>query len=342
MKQFKNENLNTIIKTQKKHNLFNWVTPKATFWTKKLSLLLLELIAITFVVFTVVFLLIHQMPGQPKAINDILSSHNSEPSKELAIKAKQAYYHIDGSLFNQYLWSIRAFFDGTMGISWSSAAPVSLTFWGRLGTSMVIGFSSMIFSFAIGIPCGIYLARRETRFSDISASILSVISFSIPSFVFALLSVGINKELDLPFVFEYGNVFMIMLPAIIIAIPMGFGYTRYLRSSIRSEYKEQYVALARIKGVSESKILTKHILKPALFPIVNYLPFLVVGAFFGSITIETVFAIPGAGNMLINAALENDQPVILAITIVYTIFMVLSFFIRDLLITFIDPRIRGE
>ena len=197
-------------------------------------------------------------------------------------------------------------------------------------------------SLAIGIPIGIYLARRESRFSDAIATFLSIISFSIPSFVFALLAVGLNNIFGVIIVFQYGNLYMLLLPSLIISIPIGFGYSRYLRSSIREEYKEQYVSLARIKGVKESKILTSHILKPALFPIINYLPFLVVGAFFGSITIETVFAIPGTGNMLIAAAVEHDQPALLAITIFYTIFMVISFFVRDLLITFIDPRIKGE
>ena len=135
---------------------------------------------------------------------------------------------------------------------------------------------------------------------------------------------------------------MYIMPALIIAVPVGFGYSRYLRSSIRKEYGEQYVSLARIKGVSENKILWKHIFKPSLFPIVNYLPFVVIGALFGSITIESVFSIPGTGQMLISASLEHDQSSLLAITTIYTFFTVVSFFVRDLLIKFVDPRTRGE
>ncbi len=342
MKKFSNDNLNKVISMERKHNLFNWITPKAGFWMKKIAFLVFEVISISFVVFTLVFLLFNIIPGEPREISDFTGKGLTQEQYDAALNELYIKYHLDGGLFNQYIWALRGFFDGTMGISWSTQVPIIENFFGRLGISSLIGFTSILLSLGIGIPTGIYLARRETKFSDFVASILSVIAFSIPSFVFALVAVFINYSVGLPFVFDYGNVFMILLPALMIAIPAGFGYTRYLRTSIRAEYKEQYVSLARIKGLSENKILTRHILKPALFPIINYLPFLVVAAFFGSITIESVFSIPGTGNMLINAALEHDQPVMLAITVFYTIFMVLSFFVRDLLIAFVDPRIGGE
>lgn len=342
MKNFSNDNLNKVVKTQRKHNLLNWVTPTSSFWFKKIFKLLLELVAIVVVVYTLVFILFNIIPSEPKAITDARTSKNSPDAIAKMVEELQKRFHLNGNLFSQYIWSIRGFFDGTMGISWTSQAAISTTFWSRLAISVSIGFTAIAMSLAIGIPIGIYLARRESRFSDAIATFLSIISFSIPSFVFALLAVGLNNIFGVIIVFQYGNLYMLLLPSLIISIPIGFGYSRYLRSSIREEYKEQYVSLARIKGVKESKILTSHILKPALFPIINYLPFLVVGAFFGSITIETVFAIPGTGNMLIAAAVEHDQPALLAITIFYTIFMVISFFVRDLLITFIDPRIKGE
>ncbi len=341
--KFNNPTLNNVVRTQKKHNLFNWVSPTSAFWTKKILKLILELVLVTWAVFTLVFLLFNAIPGYPKAIVDLMGDKDSDPALiQAKIDELKRIFHIDGSLFNQYIWAIRSMFDGTLGISWTTQAPVSLTFWSRFGTSILIGSIAVVFSLLFGIPVGIYLARRENKVSDILASLISVVAFSIPSFVIALLIVGLNSILDLPIVFEYGNIFMIILPALIISIPVGFGYTRYLRSSIRAEYNEQYVSLARVKGVSESQILTKHILKPALYPVINYLPFIVVGALFGSITIESVFNIPGTGKMLIDSALEHDQSSLLAITTFYTLFTVFSFFVRDLLLTFVDPRIRGQ
>lgn len=342
MKEFNNSHLNNVIRTQRKNNSLNWVTPLTEFWFKRIVKLLIELVVIVFIVYSLVFLLFQIIPGQPKAITDALSTNKDPSLIDSQVAALKHKFHLDGNLMHKYIWSWRTLFDGTMGISWTTNAPISMTFWSRLGTSVTIGFISILMSLFIGIPTGIYLARRDNRFSDALSTLFSIIAFSIPSFVFALLSVAINAALGLPIVFDFGNIFMFLLPALMIAIPTGLGYTRYLRSSIREEYKEQYVSLARIKGVKERKILTSHILKPALFPIINYFPFLVVAAFFGSITIESVFAIPGTGNMLISAALEHDQPALLSITLFYTVFMVLSFFIRDILVTFVDPRIKGE
>ncbi len=341
MGKFKSEHLNSVVTAQRKHNLFNWYSTDARFWTKRIAKLIFELIFITWAVFTIVFILFNLIPSEPKAVTDALAKASADEQEALRASL-YAKFHIDGGIFNQYLWSIRVLFDGTMGLSWSTQIPISDVFWGRFAISATIGTIAVVLSLLIGIPVGIYLARRENRFSDFVASIISVISFSIPSFVIALLIVGINSAIGLPFVFEYGNLFMYLLAALVIAIPVGFGYTRYLRTSIRQEYGEQYVSLARVKGVSEDKILTKHILKPALFPVINYLPFIVVGALFGSITIESVFSIPGTGKMLIDAALEHDQSALLAITTVYTFFTVISFFVRDLLIAFVDPRIKGE
>ncbi len=345
--KFENENLNKIVASQRKNNIMNSVSPEVRFWTKRIFKLLLELILITWAVFTIVFLLMN-LPYilniqdlMPSGVAQKLAHANEE--EQAAVKAAAfATLHLDKGIIVQYFFSIKGIFDGTMGISWDSMNPVSWDLWGRLLVSSTIGFVSVVLSIIIGIPLGIFFARREGIISDAIASLISVIAFSIPSFVIALILVFVNSTLGLPFVFEYGNVFMYLLASIAIAIPVGFGYTRYLRTSIRQEYSEQYVSLARVKGVPEEKILRKHILKPALFPIINYFPFVVVGAFFGSITIESVFSIPGTGQMLVNSGLQGDQATVLAITTLYTFFTVISFFVRDLLITFVDPRIKGE
>lgn len=337
--KFYKEDLQILVQKQRKHNLFNWVSPNSEYWLKTILKLILEIFLITWVVFTLVFILFNLIPGEPKLITD--AKQKGDPQ---TIMALQDLFHIGPSygFFNRYFYALKQMFDGTLGISWTTGQIISDVFWQRLSISISIGALAIGFSALFGIPIGIFLARRETSFSDFIAAIVTLLAFSIPSFVIALLIVGINTAMGLPTVFEYGNIFMYLMPALIIAIPVGFGYSRYLRSSIRKEYSEQYVSLARIKGVSENKILWKHIFKPSLFPIVNYLPFVVIGALFGSITIESVFSIPGTGQMLINASLEHDQSSLLAITTIYTFFTVISFFVRDLLIKFVDPRTRGE
>ncbi len=345
--KFKNSHLNKVVSAEKKNNRTNSISPATKFWTKRILKLIFEIILITWVVYTLVFLLMNMpyMLGLQKPVPAGLSASLQGVTGESAAAITQQVQHdlhLDKSYINQYFFSLSGMFNGTMGISWDTLNPVSIELWGRMLVSATIGFISIILSMIIGVPMGIFLARREGMLSDFLSSIISVIAFSIPSFVIALLLVFINYSIGLPFVFEYTNVFVYLLASLAIAVPVGFGYTRYLRTSIRQEYSEQYVALARVKGVREEKILRTHILKPALFPIINYLPFVVVGAFFGSITIETVFSIPGSGQMLINAALAGNQATVLAITTLYTFFTVISFFIRDLLLTFVDPRVKGE
>ncbi len=345
--KFKNDKLNSIVSIEKKRNRTNFASPGTKFWTKRIFKLIFELILITWAVFTVVFLLMNlpYILGKQELMPSIVDEKLAHASADQQEALKAAYlhqFHLDQGIFVQYFYTIVGLFNGTMGISWDTAQTVSSVLWGRLAISATIGFIAVVLSIIIGIPIGIFLARRSGFLSDFMASIISVIAFSIPSFVVALLLVLLNSTIGLPFVFEYGNIYMFILASLAIAIPVGFGYTRYLRTSVRQEYQEQYVALARVKGVPEEKILRKHIMKPALFPIINYFPFVVVGAFFGSITIESVFAIPGTGKMLIDSSLNGDQPTVLAITVLYTFFTVISFFIRDLLLTFVDPRIKGE
>lgn len=345
--KFSQDNLNKIINKQRKNNLGNFVSLGFKFWAKRILRLILEIVLIVWVVYTLVFLLMN-LP-YIFGIDELMPSgvaaklaHASESEQQAIIDVQFQLLHLDRGLFYQYWHSIVDLFNGSMGTSWTTLQPVSNSFWSRLGISASIGFMAVILSILIGIPLGIFLARRQGFISDAVASLVSVVAFSIPSFVIALLLVLFNSTIGLPFVFEYGNIYMFLLAALAIAIPVGFGYTRYLRTSVRQEFSEQYVALARVKGVPENRILSKHVLKPSMFPIINYLPFVVVGAFFGSITIETVFAIPGTGQMLITAALSGDQPTVLAITTLYTLFTVISFFIRDILIAFVDPRIKGE
>ncbi len=346
--KFQHKNLNKVVATQRKNNRMNFFSANTRFLTKRLFKLFLEVVLITWAVYTVVFVLMN-LPYM-LGLQELIPSGVLEKAAKITDPVEKANFiaqqleilHLDKGFLNQYIFSVTSLFDGTMGTSWSDLQSVSSVLWGRLFISATIGFIAVGLSILIGLPVGIFLARRQGIISDFLASIISVIAFSVPSFVVALLMVFFNSTVGLPFVFEYGNLFMYVLASLAIAIPVGFGYTRYLRTSVRQEYSEQYVALARVKGVKEEKILKTHILKPALFPIINYLPFVVVGAFFGSITIESVFAIPGSGQMLINSALEGDQPTVLAITTLYTFFTVISFFVRDLLITFVDPRIKGE
>lgn len=313
------------------------VNPSVKSWGKSIFKLLIEMFLITFVVYTVIFFIVEAIPGEPKAITEVKDKVSPEVLERL-----RDLYNLNEPLGQRYLLSLGNIFNGTLGYSGSSFQEVSNIVFPKLLLSFQIGLISIGFSFLFGIPLGILFARRKSTTSDIFAALAAILAFSIPSFVLGLGVMGINYALNLPIIFEYDNAFMLLVPALVISIPVGMRYTRYLRGSVREEYQKQYVDLARVKGVSERRILWKHIIKPSLYPMATFLPFVIIATIFGSVTIEAIFAIPGSGTLLVDSALEKDQNMILAITLFYTMFIVFSFFIRDILLKFIDPRSKAS
>lgn len=340
-----NFNYDTVISSElKKLSNKNWFSnlsmkiPKNfKFWSKSIFKLILEMFLITFVVYTLVFFIVSAIPGEPKAIAEVQDKVSPEVLARL-----RSLYHLDKPLFQQYLHSLGNVFNGSFGYSGSSFQLVSDVVFPKIGLSLQIGLISIGFSFLFGIPLGILFARRKSTTSDIFAALAAILAFSIPSFVLGLAVMGINYSLGLPIIFEYNNAFMLLIPAFVISIPVGMRYTRYLRGSVREEYNKQYVDLARVKGLNERKVLWKHVIKPSFFPMATFLPFVIIATIFGSVTIETIFAIPGSGTLLIDSALEKDRNMILAITLFYTLLIVFSFFVRDILIKFIDPRAKEK
>ncbi len=331
--------ISTELKTFIKNNKRSLVTkfPKTTkYWTHSLIKLLITAIMISLAVFTIVFVLVNLIPGNPKIIDDLIAN-KAAPS---VVQAMKDSFYLNDPYIARYFKSLGDMFNGTLGTSGTYGVNVSSIIFSKLLLSFQIGSLAIAFSIIIGIPIGIALARRKTTTSDIVAASISVMAFSIPAFVFAILFMYISYLLGLPIIFQYGSWYSILIPTLVIAIPVGFTYSRYLRSSVREEYKKQYVALARIKGVSERRLLWSHILKPSLYPVATYFPIIVTMAIFGSITVESVFGIPGAGTFLVDSAVDKDQAALLAIATIYSIAIVISFFLRDIMVRFVDPRLR--
>lgn len=327
--------LKSFIKKNK--SSFSSKLPKSSkYWTKSITKLLMSAFLIAFAVFTLVFILVNLIPGNPLIIDKLIA----DKADEATIKAMMDKFYLNDPYIIRYFKSLGDMFNGSLGTSGTYGVNVSSIIFEKLLLSFQIGFMAIGFSIIIGIPFGIFLARRKSTGSDIIAAASSVLAFSIPTFVFGILFMYISFLLGLPIIFEFGNWYTLLIPSLVISIPVGLTYSRYLRSSIREEYQKQYVALARIKGASERKLLWSHIIKPALYPVATYFPIIVTMALFGSITVESVFSIPGTGTFLVDSAIDKDQAALLAISTIYTIAIVISFFLRDIMIRFIDPRVR--
>lgn len=302
---------------------------------KKYLFLLIEFIFISWIVITIVFFLMNAIRGGEAAIDPSLPKDMQE-----IIKNKMG---LNNSIFKRYFtYLFNLITKGDLGIS-TFLFPdqhVQDFLIRKLIISFQVGILGVVFSLIIGIPLGIYVGRRPGSLIDSLATILIAAGFAIPSFVFAIFLMLMAFGIGVPFTYDLDNPASAILPAFALAIPSVAGYVRYLRTSISQEYNSKYVQFAKIKGCKRSRIIWLHVLKPAMFPIATFLPLAILGSFLGSIIIETTFAIPGAGSILISAIQAKDYDVVLAIILIFSFITILGYFIRDILYTILDPRTR--
>lgn len=331
-------NINQLIKSENKNNFLKFFNLKRYPFAWQLLKLSIQMFLIVVAVFTITFFLVEIIPGNPKYIQELIGSR----APDEIIEAAKEMFHLNDPLFARYGYAFMSMFDGTLGISGTYGIAVSNILMSKFFLSVQIALFSMALSVIFGIPLGFFLARRDTKTIDFVSVIIAIIAFAVPAFIVGIVFMIASYSLGLPSIFEFGNWYSMFIVGLSIALPVGLGYSRYLRQSVKEEYAQQYVKLARIKGASEKYILRKHVFKPSLFPIINYLPLLVIGVIIGAITVESIFSVPGTGTLMVNAAIDKDQAMLVSITTLYTILVVIAIFIRDISLRWIDPRMRDK
>ena len=295
---------------------------------------LASMIVTLFVIITLTFFLMHAVPGGPFAAEKQLPKE-----VERALLEK---YHLNDPLWKQYLDYVGGIIRFDLGPSFkyrgltvneliTSGFPVS----GRVG-----GLSILVI-LLIGIPLGIVAALRQNRWEDTAVRFIATLGITIPSFVLATILLYIfSLKLDLLPSFGIDSWKGYILP---VAALSGYSISfvaRLTRSSLLEVFRQDYMIMARAKGLSEAKILFKHGLKNALIPIVTVLGPLIAGLLTGSFVIEKVFALPGMGGHFVNGISNRDYTVIMGITVFYAAFLLIMVFIVDLIYGFLDPRIK--
>lgn len=307
---------------------------KATKISLKSFLVIAEIFLISFIVLTIVFFLMSIMPGS----NSITSG--LDPEHKAIIEHKYGY---DKSVGFRYLLYIKNIFHGDFGIS-TSILPnneISVFIWKRIGTSMSIGIVSLVISYAIGFPLGLYVGQRQGKPVDTVASIFTAIFISIPSIVFSLVLLIIGRSIGIPYIFDKSNLSTYTLPLLAIVITGTAAVMKFTRLQVVNEMNTQYAKLAKVKGVSRRRFIWVHAIKPASFLVVSGLPSAFLGTIFGSMFIEVIFQIPGTGAMLFTAISAKDINVIMFVVILLTFITVVSFRLRDVIYVMLDPRMRG-
>jgi peptide/nickel transport system permease protein len=298
------------------------------------------LIPLVFGVTVVVFLLTSLVPGGPVAA--LLGGHATDTA---AVEAIRARYHLNDSLFTQYVTWVGEVIHGNLGDSIYTSEPVASELQQRFGVTLALNAIAIVISLGIGIGLGMLAARSRGGFADRAAVATGIFSGSFPSFVLAigLLYVFAIHWTIFPVV-GLGNggfdeVMHLILPAIVMALaPVGF-VTKISRAAMLEQMEMDYVAFARARGVPWGRIYTRYILRNALIPILTASGLLVTSALTATVFVEAVFGIPGIGGLLVTAVNNTDIPVIQGIVLIVAIWVVCANIVIDLLYVAIDPRV---
>lgn len=282
---------------------------------------------------TFTFFLMQALPGTP--FND---ERLSPSEKEILYER----YGLDEPVPIQYIKYIGNVFKGDFGVSFQfDGRPVSKIIGEKIGVSAVLGLQSLVVGTLIGMFLGLFAALRHNSLFDYGAMVVAVLCLSIPNFVFAgLLQYWVGVRLQwLPVSFWEGFEYSI-LPTISLAAFVVATIARYMRTEMLEVLGQDYVVTARAKGVSNSKVVLRHGIRNAMIPIITIMGPLTVHLMTGTLIVEKIFSVPGLGQQFVDSILTNDYPVIMGVTLLFSILFISVVFIVDLLYGIIDPRIR--
>ncbi|MFL2948686.1 MAG: ABC transporter permease [Nitrospinales bacterium] len=282
---------------------------------------------------TLTFLIMHWVPGGPFDTEKILP-----PAIIANIEAK---YHLDQPVGIQYLLYMKQLLQGDLGPSYKYIGrDVSDILRDTFPVSFTLGMCAVLVVLGMGVPAGVISAYWKNSLLDRSILLFAAMGISIPSFVLGAVSVWIfsHQWHLLPPALWEGPRYMI-LPAF--ALGAGFaGYiARLTRTTVLDVLSSDYIRTARAKGLTEFKILIKHVLINSIYPIVSVMGPLTAGLVTGSFVIEFVFSIPGMGRFFITAVTNRDYPLIMGVTLVYAVLIVVANIVVDIIYGWLDPRV---
>lgn len=292
-----------------------------------------------FVVISVTFFLVRLLPGTP---------FNDQKLNAQQIEKLEAQYGLDKPVPVQYFKYLTGVFQGKLGTSFKNAnQKVEDIIKIRIGPSAMLGAQSLVFGTIIGLALGIVAALKRNTIWDYLCTILSVVGVSVPSFVFAAtLQLYIASKMSLlpitwgvPLGSDFRYVWTV-LPSLALSFFTISNVARFTRTELVEVLNSDYIVTAKAKGLSKATVILKHALRNALIPVITVLGPLAAGLLTGSLVVEKVFAVPGIGDLLVNAINTNDLFVISGVAILYSAFYIVVILIVDILYGVIDPRIR--
>lgn len=321
---------------------------------KRMGTMVLTLAFISVIVFVVI-----QLPPGDIVTSTLerMEASGMQASDEY-VQNLRARYNLDKPLYLQYLNWIFNFVQGDLGYSYIYSKPVNELVWERLGYTLLITISAVIFTWVVAVPFGIYSAVRQYSIGDYAITVIALIGLATPNFLLALLvmffawewfGVSIGGLYSMEFrdqPFSIPKLFDLLSRLWIPGSVVGMGGTavtmRILRANLLDELNKPYVVTARAKGVKPIKLIFKYPLRIAINPFISTLGLLLPTLISGEAIVSMVLNLPTTGRMLLQALLAQDMYLAGSFLMLLAILTVVGMLISDLILAWSDPRIRYE
>ncbi|ACR80200.1 ABC transporter permease [Kosmotoga olearia] len=296
------------------------------------------------------FIIISLAPG------DFLDNYRLNPSISAEqVKLLEKQFGFDKPIIVQYFKWLGQVLKGNFGYSFVYHVPVFSIIWRRLGATLLLSISTMIFIWGIAIPLGIYSALHQYSFNDQLFSFLAFIGISIPNFFFALLWLYMSAKTGW---FPIGGIISnnydqftwwqkildylwhVIGPVVTLGTSGLAGLMRQMRGQLLDQLRQDYVLFARAKGMPEDNVIYKHAVRNAINPIVTMFGYALAGLLGGAVLTETVFGWPGMGRLVIEALTAQDLFMVMASLLLSSLLLIAGNLVADLLLAWVDPRIR--
>lgn len=298
----------------------------------------LQMIPITLGIITLIFSLIHLIPGDP-AVQ--IAGEGARPEDIISIRKSLG---LDRPLWQQYVTYLTGLAKGDLGRSFRTNESVAKEIRVRYPATMQLAFGSMLVALLVAVPLGIISAIFRNSWIDNVARFFALIGVSMPSFWFGpllIIAFAINREW-FPVSGRDHGLRSLVLPSVTMGLALAAILTRMIRVSLAEELGQLYVTTAMAKGVTRIKAIFRHALKNALIPVITILALQFGSLLTGAIITEQIFSWPGLGRLLIQSITTRDYPQVQASILVIALTYIMVNFISDLLYAVVDPRIKLE
>lgn len=289
-----------------------------------------------FIILSIVFILVRQMP-----IEGYFPNMDKMSEEQIANSLHQM--GLDQPLLTQLVTFFKnMIFHGDLGVSrvYRNNVPVSEILAPKIPVSIKLGSLSLIFSMLVGLPMGTLMAKHKGRLVDHIGTGFIVLIEAVPAAVYYLFIQLYGTEfLGISMLFDQSKASSWILPVFSMSLGNIAYYAMWLRRYMVDESKKDYVMLARIKGANENRIMFQHIFRNSFVPMAQYLPTSFLNTVIGSIYIESLYSIPGMGGLLVDVVKKQDNAMVQGIVLLYACVGVIGLLLGDLMMVALDPRI---